>query len=226
VRTRHIEGKTAEDAPMTPDTTEHSAVAKLQAQAVVFFGISGAGKGTQADLLVHHLARLDPARRVLRADQGALLRARAGQGDELARRTRAIMTAGELVPNFVATGVLAEYVSRHFSREAHFVFDGVARYDLQARMFDELMVFFDRPDYTIIVLELSLELARTRLARRARNDEATEEQTRNRFRWWAEKTIPAIAMLEEMGRKVHRVDGSLPVEQVHKTIVQRLGVCG
>src|SRR5690349_2961930 len=123
-----------------PDTTEHSAVAKLQAQAVVFFGISGAGKGTQADLLVRHLARLDPARRVLRAD--TLRRARAAPSDELARRTRAIMTAGQLVPNFVATGVLAEYVSGHFSREAHFVFDGVARYDLQARMFDELLVFF------------------------------------------------------------------------------------
>jgi adenylate kinase family enzyme len=223
VRTRNIEGKTAEDAPM-PDTTEHSAVAKLQAQAVVFFGISGAGKGTQADLLVRHLARLDPARRVLRAD--TLLRARAGQGDELARRTRAIMTAGQLVPNFVATGVLAEYVSGHFSREAHFVFDGVARYDLQARMFDELMVFFDRPDYTIIVLELSPEAARARLARRARNDGATEEQTQNRFRWWIEKTLPAIAMLERMGRTVHRLDGSLPVEQVHKAIVRRLGVRG
>ena len=122
--------------------------------------------------------------------------------------------------------VLAEYVSGQFSRQAHFVFDGVARYDLQARMFDELMVFFDRPDYTIIVLELSLEAAKKRLARRARSDEATAEQTRNRFRWWAEKTIPAIAMLEKMGRKVHRLDGSLPVEQVHKTIAQRLDLCG
>ena len=211
---------------MMPVTAEHAAVAKLRAQAVVFFGISGAGKGTQADLLVRHLARLDPGRRVLRADQGALLRARAGLGDELARRVRAIMTAGELVPNFVATGVLAEYVSGHFSRDAHLVFDGVARYDLQARMFDELMVFFDRPDYTIIVLELSPEAARARLARRARNDEATEEQTQNRFRWWIEKTLPAIAMLERMGRTVHRLDGSLPVEQVHKAIVRRLGVRG
>lgn len=211
---------------MMPDTAEHSAVSKLQAQTVVFFGISGAGKGTQADLLVRHLALLDPGCRVLRADQGALLRARAGQDDELARRTRAIMTAGKLVPNFVATSVLAEYVSGQFSRQAHFVFDGVARYDLQARMFDELMVFFDRPDYTIIVLELSLEAAKKRLARRARSDEATAEQTRNRFRWWAEKTIPAIAMLEKMGRKVHRLDGSLPVEQVHKTIAQRLDLCG
>jgi adenylate kinase family enzyme len=117
-------------------------------------------------------------------------------------------------------------VSGHFSREAHFVFDGVARYDLQARMFDELMVFFDRPDYTIIVLELSPEAARARLARRARNDGATEEQTQNRFRWWIEKTLPAIAMLERMGRTVHRLDGSLPVEQVHKAIVRRLGVRG
>jgi adenylate kinase len=209
---------------MMPDNATHSAVPMVQARAVIFFGISGAGKGTQADLLVRHLAGVDPNRTVLRADQGALLRARAEQDDELGRRITAIMAAGKLVPNFVATSLLAEYVSSHFSSGAHFVFDGVARYDLQARMFDELMVFFDRPDYTIIVLELSVEEARKRLARRGRGDEVSEEQTRNRFRWWAEKTLPAIAMLEKTGRKVYRIDGSLPVEQVHKMILQSLGL--
>jgi len=207
-----------------PDNASHSATPVVHAKAVVFFGISGAGKGTQADLLVRHLVAVDPERSVLRADQGALLRARAGQDDELGRRITAIMAAGQLVPNFVATNLLAEYVSRHYSSEAHFVFDGVARYDLQALMFDELMVFFDRPDYTIIVLELAVEEARNRLARRGRSDEATEEQTRNRFRWWLEETVPAIAMLEKKGRKVHRIDGSLPVEQVHKMILQSLAL--
>jgi hypothetical protein len=114
-------------------------------RAVVFFGISGAGKGTQADLLARHLTALDPTRGVLRVEQGALLRARASHNDELGRRVTAIITAGKLVPNFVATTVLAEHVSKHFSGMSHFVFDGVARSDLQARMFDELMIFFDRP---------------------------------------------------------------------------------
>ena len=74
MRTRHIEGRTVTDEPMMPDNAGHSAVPKVQAMAVV--GISGAGEGTQADLLVRHLAVVDPERRVLRADQGALLRAR------------------------------------------------------------------------------------------------------------------------------------------------------
>jgi adenylate kinase len=209
---------------MMPDTPSRTAVAKVHAQAVVLFGISGAGKGTQADLLVRHLAVVDPGRRIVHADQGALLRARAGQEDELGRRIKAIMAAGKLVPNFVATSLLADHVSRNFSSETHFVFDGVARYDLQALMFDELMVFFDRAEYTIIVLELPVEQARQRLALRGRSDEATEEQTRNRFRWWAEKTLPAIALLEEMGRRVHRIDGSLPAVQVHKLILQSLSL--
>src|SRR5262245_51982375 len=209
---------------MMPDKASHSAVPVVHAKAVVFFGISGAGKGTQADLLVRHLVAVDPGRSVLRADQGALLRERARQDDELGRRITAIMAAGQLVPNFVATSLLAEYVSRHYSSELHFVFDGVARYDLQARMFDELMVFFGRPDYTIIVLELSVAAAERRLALRRRSDEATEEQTRNRFGWWAEKTLPAIAILEKMGRKVHRIDGSLPVDEVQQRILRSLGL--
>lgn len=209
---------------MMPDNAMHSADPMVPATSVVFFGISGAGKGTQADLLARHLAAIDPERPILRVDQGGLLRSRAGQDDELARRITAIMAAGKLVPDFVATSLLAEYVSRNFSSEAHFIFDGVARYDLQARMFDELMVFFDRPDYTIIVLELSVAAAGKRLALRGRSDEATEEQTRNRFGWWAEKTLPAIAMLEKMGRNVHRIDGSLPVDEVQKKILQSLGL--
>ena len=190
--------------------------------AVVFFGVSGAGKGTQADLLARHLSAQTPKPSVLRVDQGALLRLRAAQDDELGRRVTAILAAGALVPNFVATGLLADYVSTNFSNASHFIFDGVARYPLQAQMFDELMLFFDRPNYAIIVLELSLEEAKKRLALRGRSDEATEEQTRNRFRWWSEKTVPAIEMLEKKGRKVFRIDGALPVEQVHRAVLQRL----
>ena len=76
---------------MMPDNASRLTVPLVQAAAVVFFGISGAGKGTQADLLVRHLEAVDPSRNVLRADQGALLRARAGQDDELGRRITAIM---------------------------------------------------------------------------------------------------------------------------------------
>jgi len=193
-------------------------------RAVVFFGISGAGKGTQADLLARHLTALDPTRGVLRVEQGALLRARASHNDELGRRVTAIITAGKLVPNFVATTVLAEHVSKHFSGMSHFVFDGVARSDLQARMFDELMIFFDRPDYEIIVLELSVEDAKKRLALRGRYDEATEEQIRNRFRWYAENTVPAIEILEKNGRKVYHIDASLSIEQVHMLTLRMLSL--
>ena len=153
-----------------------------------------------------------------------MLRARAGQDDELGRRITAIMAAGKLVPNFVATSLLADYVSSHFSSGAHFVFDGVARYDLQARMFDELMVFFDRPDYTIIVLELSVEEAKKRLALRGRSDEASEEQTRTSLSLVGGKDGPGHCDVGKDGQKVRRIDGALPVEQLHKMILQSLGL--
>ena len=207
---------------MLPGSSTQSAGHVDHAMAVVFFGISGAGKGTQADLLARHLSQRIPQHSVLRVDQGALLRSRAARNDELGRRVAAVLAAGGLVPNFVATSLLADYVSNNYSSTSHFIFDGVARYQLQAQMFDELMLFFDRPDYAIIVLELSLEEAKKRLALRGRSDEATEEQTRNRFHWWSEKTVPAIEMLEKKGRKVFRIDGALPVDQVHRAVLQRL----
>ena len=204
---------------MEPHTSKNATAHLDQPRTVVFFGISGAGKGTQADLLVRYLAAVDPTRRVVRVDQGALLRSRASHDDDLGRRVTAIIAAGELVPNFVATGLLAEYVSKNYSAANHFVFDGVARYDLQAQTFEELMVFFDRADWEMVVLELSEQEARKRLALRGRDDEATDEQRRRRFRWWAEKTLPAIELLEKKGRKVHRIEGSMPVERVHEAIL-------
>jgi len=211
-------------APTLPSNTATVPVPVEQPRAVVFFGISGAGKGTQADLLARHLADKDPARGVMRVDQGALLRERAARLDELGRRVKAIMAAGKLVPDFVATSLLADYVSKNFRASSHWIFDGVARYELQAEMFDELMVFYDRPNYAIIVLELSTEKARKRLALRRRSDETREEQRQNRFLWWAEKTLPAIKLLEKKGKAVYRIDGSLRPEQVHKAVLQRLGL--
>jgi adenylate kinase len=210
---------------MSRNTPKHAGPVPVeQPRAVVFFGISGAGKGTQADLLARHLTDKDPARGVMRVDQGALLRSRAARHDELGRRVKAIMAAGKLVPDFVATSLLADYVSNNFTRSSHWIFDGVARYELQAQMFDELMVFYDRPDYTIIVLELSMEKARKRLALRRRSDETRGEQMQNRFLWWAEKTLPAIQLLEKKGKAVYRIDGSLRPEQVHSAVLQRLGL--
>jgi adenylate kinase len=219
-----MSGNTPKRAPTRPSSSATGSGPLEQPTAVVFFGISGAGKGTQADLLARHLAHKDPERGVLRVDQGALLRARAARRDELGRRVRAIMAAGELVPDFVATSLLADYVSNHYSRSSHWIFDGVARYELQAQMFDELMVFYERPDYRIIVLELSTREARKRLALRGRSDEMREEQMQNRFLWWAEKTLPAIDLLQQKGKAVYRIDGSLPVTQVQSAILQRLGL--
>jgi adenylate kinase len=213
---------TPKHARTLPSSSATGPVPVEQPRAVVFFGISGAGKGTQANLLTRHLADKDPARGVMRVDQGALLRSRAQRHDELGRRVNAIMAAGKLVPDFVATSLLADYVSNNFARSSHWIFDGVARYELQAQMFDELMVFYDRPNYTIIVLELSREKARKRLALRGRSDERREEQMQNRFLWWEKKTVPAIHLLEKKGKVVYRIDGSLPPEQVHRAILRRL----
>jgi adenylate kinase len=170
-------------------------------RSVVFFGISGAGKGTQANLLAQHLKAVDPSRGVVRVEQGALLRARASDADEFGNRVAAIIASGKLVPSFVATTVLAAYMTKHFSAASHFIFDGVARYDLQARIFDELMIFFDRSDYEVIVLELSVEDARKRLSRRGRDDDASDEQLQNRFHWYAANTIPRDRGLGEKRKK-------------------------
>ena len=83
---------------------------------VAFFGISGSGKGTQADMLEKFLNREDPKRSVARAEMGALARAFMKTGTPLAKRTEEIVSSGGLLPSFIPIYLLVEVLKFHRRR--------------------------------------------------------------------------------------------------------------
>jgi hypothetical protein len=74
-------------------------------------------KGRKVGLLAHYLACTDPGRGVLRVDKGCPAAGTRRTAGWLGRRMRAIIAAGKLVPDFVATSLLADYVSNNFRVE-------------------------------------------------------------------------------------------------------------
>lgn len=98
---------------------------------VVFVGPPGSGKGTQAanlkrDCNVCHLAT------------GDMLRAAVAAGTEIGRQAKAIMDAGQLVPDDVIVGIIKDAVAEPECKDG-FILDGFPRNVSQAETLDKML---------------------------------------------------------------------------------------
>jgi adenylate kinase len=114
---------------------------------LVLLGPPGAGKGTQAERIaakygIPHLSTGDMLREAVAADT------------EVGRRAKAIMDAGQLVPDEVMNRLVAERIAQPDAARG-FVLDGFPRTVAQAEALDELL---DRRNQRLdAVLELAVD---------------------------------------------------------------------
>ena len=72
---------------------------------LILLGAPGAGKGTQAELLVHKLS-------IPAISTGNMLREAIANGTELGRKAKEYMDAGNLVPDELILGIVADRVAK------------------------------------------------------------------------------------------------------------------
>ncbi|HVM73829.1 MAG TPA: nucleoside monophosphate kinase [Candidatus Paceibacterota bacterium] len=189
---------------------------------VAFFGISGSGKGTQANLLKDYLNKNDPTHDVSHAEMGNFLRQYWEENTLISGRVKEIMLAGGLVPSFVAIYMLARYFDTTIKGDEHFIFDGTCRRIEQSVAVDEISRFYGRKDLHVISLNLSKDAARQRLVTRGRSDDASEEALNTRFQWYNDNVIPSMEKLRELGWHIHVIEGEPDVDTIHKNILTAL----
>ncbi len=190
--------------------------------SVAFFGISGSGKGTQADLLEKYLKQHDTAHGVVRPEMGSLLRTFIQSGTSLAKKTGEIVLSGGLVPSFVPIYMLAGMLNEVFDGTQNVILDGTCRRPDQSRAADDMMRLWGRKNLHIVSLELTPESAKSRLVARGRADDASDEAIASRFAWYEEHVVPAMKTLEECGWVLHKIDGEPSVEDIHTNILAAL----
>jgi adenylate kinase len=154
---------------------------------------------------------------------GALLREQVAEGGCTAGLTNAIISTGGLMPGFMPIYLMTKRLVEKFTGTEHIIADGVVRRTSQAEAFDEAMRFYGRPDYHVIVLELSEASTLARLLARGRNDD-TEDGIRRRIGWYKAEVEPALAVLESKGAHIHRIDGEPSAEDVHQAICATLNL--
>jgi adenylate kinase len=205
---------------------------------VVLLGKQGAGKGTQAARLADHYG-------IPHVSTGELLRAAAAAGTEFGKKAEEYMNAGELVPDEVVFGLLAERVAAGGRVEDGFVLDGFPRTEGQAVELDRVLA--RQPLDAVINLDVSTEIVLDRIAGRRVCDKCgatyhvsmppkenwtcdecggevvqraddTEDAVMRRLELYEQETVPIIDHYRKLG-KLDVVDGEGDGDDVFKRLV-------
>ena len=165
---------------------------------LVILGRQGSGKGTQC-------ARLMESFGPVHVSTGDMLRAAVATGTELGRQAEAIMDAGELVPDEVMNGIVAERLSADDVVERGVLLDGYPRTPAQAEALQEALDSAGTHLDLALNLEVPIEEATRRMLDRARADD-TEEAILRRLALYETETAPLVAWFEKRSLLI-TVDG-------------------
>lgn len=165
---------------------------------LVILGRQGSGKGTQC-------ARLMESFGPVHVSTGDMLRAAVATGTELGRQAEAIMDAGELVPDEVMNGIVAERLSADDVVERGVLLDGYPRTPAQAEALQEALESAGTHLDLALNLEVPIEEATRRMLNRARADD-TEEAILRRLALYETETAPLVAWFEKRSLLI-TVDG-------------------
>ena len=125
---------------------------------MVLLGPPGAGKGTQAALLIK-------AYGLLHVSTGDMLRAAIKEGTETGLKAQEYMDKGELVPDEFVTRIVIERIKKP-DAEKGVIFDGYPRTSAQAESLDEALKAERRELEVVLYLKTSEEVAVQRLSGR------------------------------------------------------------
>jgi adenylate kinase len=180
---------------------------------LVILGRQGAGKGTQCVRLARHYV-------VPHISTGDMLRMAVKEGTDFGRKAKEYMDAGELLPDDVMSGIVAERLGREDTKRGY-ILDGFPRTVGQAESLASITADLGNPLDVVVDLEVPEEVVIERISKRRvcvdcgtnysvdsppkypwtcdncggevqQRDDDTEEAIRHRLELYAQQTAPLI----------------------------------
>lgn len=125
---------------------------------IVLLGAPGSGKGTQAKMLIEKY-------NVPQISTGDLLRAAVTAQTPLGRQAKAVMDAGQLVPDDIVLGMIRERLNSPDARNG-FILDGFPRNIEQAAALDKMLADMRQPLETALLIDVDFDSLMQRLTGR------------------------------------------------------------
>jgi len=193
---------------------------------LILLGPPGAGKGTQAQRLVHKHG-------IVQLSTGEMLRAAVAAQTPIGLQAKDIMASGALVPDEIVIGIISDRLDEPDMKNG-FILDGFPRTVPQAEALDELLKKKHIKLDAVVELRVNesalLSRVETRVAEmRARGEDVrvddTPEVLSKRLASYRSLTEPLIHYYSER-RKLLTVDGMMTIEHVTREINRILGAIG
>lgn len=211
---------------------------------LVLLGPPGAGKGTQAAVMVQKY-------NIVHISTGDLLRAAVKAGSALGKEAKGYMEAGQLVPDTLILGLVEERIQKEDCQEG-FLLDGFPRTPAQADALAEMLKKLGQNLDAVVNIEVPLNKLMARITGRrickncgatyhlifnpsAKGDQCekcdgalyqraddTEETVKNRLDVYEQQTAPLIAYYTKAGI-IKNINGDQDINNVLKDISVALG---
>jgi adenylate kinase len=187
---------------------------------LLIVGPQGSGKGTQG-------VRIAETFGVPAVSTGDVFRGAVAAGTDLGQQVKAIIEAGDLVPDELTSAVVRDRLSQQDAAEG-FLLDGYPRNVAQVMHLDEFLEGRDEQLDAIIELVVPRDESIARISLRAaeqgRSDD-TEEVIANRLAIYERETAPILEIYRTRGI-VDRIDGVGSLDEITARIISALEARG
>lgn len=191
-----------------------------QTARLLIVGPQGSGKGTQG-------VRIADAFGVPAISTGDMFRAAVAAGSDLGNQVKALIEAGNLVPDELTSAVVAERLGQDDAANG-FLLDGYPRNLGQVADLDAFLAARDEKIDAVIELNVPREESISRLTQRAREQgrtDDTEEVIANRLGIYERETAPILDVYRERD-VVDTIDGVGTLDEITERIVAALKARG
>ncbi|WP_298679419.1 adenylate kinase [uncultured Lentibacter sp.] len=189
---------------------------------IILLGPPGAGKGTQAEMLVN-------ARDMIQLSTGDMLREAKTSGTAMGKKVAEVMDRGELVTDEIVIGLIREKLEG--DKKGGFIFDGFPRTLAQADALAELLDEQGETLDAVIEMQVNDDVLVSRILNRAAEAVAAggtaraddnEESLKVRLMAYYKQTSPLIGYYHAKGQ-LSSVDGLGTIDAVKGEIAAVLG---
>lgn len=177
---------------------------------IVVYGMPGAGKDTQSELLAEVLG-------VPHFSTGQILRDEVTADTELGRIAKPHLEAGTMIPNGVAAGIYRERLLDPAIQESGYIVNGYPRSVESLKKYLD----FDKPTH-IVHLVIPDELARLRLSKRARADDTPEVIEKRINRYYETEKAAADYARDSTDIPFLEIDSSASPDEVTRMLLELL----